>query len=377
MLKRWLRQSAWVAALCALSACGDVVYTPAPGKAHHGPSGFVNPGAPTPSADLGSMLSNTLPLLWQTPPSIPDNVRSLVPDIGFLQRNRAENAVTWIGHATVLLQIGGLNVLTDPVFSRRASPVSWYGPRRLQSPGLLIDELPSIDVVFISNASYDRLDEASVREIVAKRDPLFIAPLGVDVLLQRWGVTKIKRMDWWDSFDWQGVQFQLTPSHSWSWRIDQSANQTLWGGLVLKTPGFSFYYAGCTAAADFFQPLGDTYQGFDMAIFCADALSADSWRSTTWLTPQSLISAHRQVRAKQSLAIGWGSFTLDATPADALARALPEALKNEGLSAAQIVWFRPGETGIWRPEVPEEIRNRGKTRDNPLRQWRKGEARPM
>jgi len=362
--------------LVLLISCGKIEYQPVSGKAHHGPNGFVNPDA--------SQVQRSATQYWDwnsrsgrssSESSLPVPA-SLIPDIGFLQRNRTENSITWVGHATVLMQIAGINILTDPHFSKRASPVSWWGPKRLRSPGLLLHELPDLDVVFISNSHYDRLDEYSVKQIAAKTDPLFVVPAGIDLILKQWGITKISRLDWGETLDVKGVQLQLVPAQSWSWRLEQSANHTLWGGLVVKAPDFSFYYAGCTGYGDFLKDIGDAHQGFDMAIFCVGQTVPGDYYQGTLMTPEQLVRTHEAVKARKSLVVGWGAFRRN-LKSDNVSEQVAAAGQAAGLAPGQIVLFELGETGMWRPEIPEAIKNRGKTRDNPMRQWRKGEARPM
>jgi L-ascorbate metabolism protein UlaG (beta-lactamase superfamily) len=366
-------------ALCCLiviGACGKIDYQPVADRAHHGAQGYVNPDASSLQRHANDFWGWSMRLWRSEPETAPQIPGSLVPDVGFLQRNRTENSITWVGHASVLLQVGGVNILTDPHFSKRASPMGWWGPKRLRSPGLLLHELPDLDVVFISNSHYDRLDEYSVKQIAAKTDPLFVVPAGIDLILKQWGITKISRLDWGETQEIKGVQLQLVPAQSWSWRWEQLPNQSLWAGLVVKAPDFSFYYAGCTAYGDFIKDIGDTHQGFDMAIFCVGQTAPGDYYQGTLLTPEQLVQAHTASRARKTLAVGWGTFHHNLN-ADNIHKQLTAATLAAGLAPGQVVLFDLGETGMWRPEIPEAIKNRGKTRDNPMRQWRKGEARPM
>ncbi|MFN9938044.1 MAG: MBL fold metallo-hydrolase, partial [bacterium] len=173
------------------------------------------------------MLWHYAKLKWQDTQG--EAAASLVPDIGYLQRNKTETTVTWVGHTSAFLQVAGLNVLIDPNFSSQLGSLGWLAPKRQQAPGLLISELPPVDVVFISNNQYDRLDEASMRELAAQHQPLFVVPRGVDKLLKSWGIAKVTALDAWGKLEVKGVQLQMTPAQTPSWRFKPAAKQSASG----------------------------------------------------------------------------------------------------------------------------------------------------
>ena len=161
-------------------------------------------------------------------------------------RQAANPSVTWIGHATVLLRVGGLSILTDPMFSERASPISFAGPRRVVAATPSIDALPHIDAVVLSHNHYDHLDLDSVKRLAAQPggSPRFFVPLGLKAWFAEQGITEVDEMDWWEKRDYKGVAIHFTPVQHWSQRTLWDQNQTLWGGWVVKHPELAFFFGG-------------------------------------------------------------------------------------------------------------------------------------
>ncbi|TFG74203.1 MAG: MBL fold metallo-hydrolase, partial [Chrysiogenales bacterium] len=142
-------------------------------------------------------------------------------DPDFLRRNRSETTATWIGHATLLLQLGGVNILTDPIFSDRASPVQWAGPRRVAPPGLAMIDLPPIDVVLISHSHYDSLDLGTVQALATRpggTETVFFVPLGLKQWFRSQGIDNVVELDWWAQKNQQGLEIQSVPAQHWSKR---------------------------------------------------------------------------------------------------------------------------------------------------------------
>jgi L-ascorbate metabolism protein UlaG (beta-lactamase superfamily) len=195
------------------------------------------------------------------------------PDVAWIKANRSDDTMTWIGHATALLQINGVNVITDPMFSERASPFTFAGPKRRVPPGLALDELPHIDVVLISHSHYDHLDTASVEALNAQPGgpPLFLVPLGIKDWLAKKGITNAQELDWGDETSVTGLDFWFVPATHWSARSLTDRNETLWGGWVVKTPAgaahpFSVYFAGDTGYSNDFKRIGAAFGCVDLAL---------------------------------------------------------------------------------------------------------------
>ena len=190
-------------------------------KSHHTENGFRNihifkePG-------IWGLLKWRWDRLWMDLPS-PESF-SFPPaenDPAFLRENRAKTTITWIGHATVLLQLAGMNILTDPHFSERASPVQWAGPRRVVPPGLALESLPPIDLVVLSHDHYDSLDTRSIASLFAREGgdgTTFYVPLGLKKWFEDLGITRVVELDWWRSDSRNGVEVTAVPVHHWSKR---------------------------------------------------------------------------------------------------------------------------------------------------------------
>ena len=156
--------------------------------------------------------------------------------------------ITYVGHATVLIQIAGLNILTDPVWSTRASPVEWIGPRRYTEPGIAFEHLPKIDIVLLSHNHYDHMDVATLRKLSEKYNPRIYTGLGNKSYLAKRKIHNVIEMDWWHEAQNENTDIKITflPSQHFSARGITDRNRTLWGGFALEIQGKSLYFAGDT-----------------------------------------------------------------------------------------------------------------------------------
>src|SRR5207244_6693155 len=173
-----------------------------------------------------------------------------------LRANGVKPTITWIGHSTFLIQLHGLNILTDPNWSDRASPVSFAGPRRLVPPGLRFEDLPRIDAVVISHDHYDHLDEATARRLIAAHHPRFFVPLGLKPLLVGFGATDVTELDWWSSATLRTVVFTATPAQHSSGRGLGDQNLRLWSSWAVAGRGHRLFFAGDTGYFDGFKQIG-------------------------------------------------------------------------------------------------------------------------
>jgi N-acyl-phosphatidylethanolamine-hydrolysing phospholipase D len=266
---------------------------------------------------------------------------TIVPDLGLIQSNAKAGAamvstVTWIGHATVLAQLGGINVLTDPIFSKRASPLSFIGPARTQKPGLWPHELPHIDLVVISHNHYDHLDEGSVRLLAAQAGgpPLFLVPLGVKRWFAKLGIDNVVELDWWQSHRLGEVEIVLTPVQHWSGRGLGDRMETLWGGYALFAPQCHLFFAGDTGYSKDFADIRARFAdrqsaaqggGFDIALLPIGSYEPRWFMQTQHINAEEALRVHFDLGAKASLGIHWGTFELTDEALDeppmALARA--------------------------------------------------------
>ena len=253
---------------------------------------------------------------------------------------------TWIGHSTVLIQQGGKTVLTDPVFSDRASPVSFAGPKRYTPPGLQITDLPPVDMVVISHNHYDHLDVDSIRRIGA--GPLWLVPLKNAPLLREAGIPddRIVELDWWQSYQHEGFDITLTPAQHWSARGLYDRKEMLWGGWAVDFPGgFKLWYAGDTGyAPEPFQQIGERLGPFDFALIPIGGYEPRGFMRTHHINPEEAVRIQREVGADRALGVHWGAFVLTAEPADQPPQRLAAAVQAAGLPKDSFVTLAAGET---------------------------------
>jgi L-ascorbate metabolism protein UlaG (beta-lactamase superfamily) len=355
------RTPRWAAllALMWLAACGatrNPHYDPS--RTHHRPDGFVNVAGPTGGKPFSEFAR------WQyersrdgLPKAPADRVAGYAgfpvqrPDLALLHENRrgARVTATWIGHATLFLQLGGRNLLVDPVFSDRASPLSFAGPQRRVPLPARLDELPVADVVLISHNHYDHLDEATVRALQAQAGgpPLFVAPLGVDLWLRSVGATRVERLDWWDTLRADGLEIVLTPAQHWSSRSPWDRNATLWGGFAVRMPGFTFWYSGDTGYAPIFAEIGRRIGPIDLAAIPVGAYEPRWFMKDQHVNPDEAVRIFREVGARAAIGVHWGTFELTDEPLDAPLADLPAALDAQGVARDRFVLFRHGETRVY------------------------------
>lgn len=263
-------------------------------------------------------------------------------------------AVTWIGHATVLLQIGGINILTDPHFSERASPLSFAGPKRLVSPGVAIGDLPRIDAVLISHNHYDHLDEPSVRQLAAQAGgpPLFVVPLGIKVWLADKDIDHAVELDWWQSTRLGAVEIVFTPAQHWSGRSLTDRMETLWGGFAIFAPEQQVFFSGDTGYSQDFADIhqrfaerhGGTDRGFDLALLPVGAYEPRWFMRTQHVNPGEAVQIHLDLKARQSIGVHWGTFVLTDEALDEPPRALAAARADKGVADDAFSVMAIGET---------------------------------
>lgn len=216
---------------------------------------------------------------------------------------------TWLGHSTVLLEIDGVFILTDPVWGERTSPFGWMGPKRWYPPPIDLDELPEIDAVVLSHDHYDHLDEPTISAI-AGWDTRFVAPLGVGAHLEYWGVpaSSIDELDWGDELQIGDLRLAMTPARHASGRQVFDQNRTLWAGYALIGPSHRVYFSGDTGLFPGMVDIGTEYGPFDLTMIEVGAydMAWPDWH----LGPEQAVRAHSLVQGELMLPIHWGLFDL-------------------------------------------------------------------
>ncbi|MES2527070.1 MAG: MBL fold metallo-hydrolase [Bdellovibrionota bacterium] len=217
---------------------------------------------------------------------------------------------TFVNHASFLVQIPGLNFLTDPVYSERVSPVTFAGPKRAREPGVAFDALPVIDVVLISHNHYDHLDLVTLKNLDAKFHPLFIVPLKVREFLLKEGLQNVVELDWWQEFKVKDTTVIFTPTLHWSSRSLWDKYETLWGSFMVKAPGFSFYFGGDTGYAGHFRDIKMRLGSPDVALLPIGAYEPRWFMKMHHMNPEEAVKAHQDLEAGMSFPMHFGTFQL-------------------------------------------------------------------
>jgi L-ascorbate metabolism protein UlaG (beta-lactamase superfamily) len=308
--RRFLRLlPAGLAALAArgTARAGETMNPPYPPSDHFDGARFFNPGGRNPRGfrDLLKWQFSRTQAPW--PKWIENTATPALP----ASLGPREAAVTFVGHATFLLQFAGLNILTDPVWSDRCSPVSWAGPKRVRAPGLDFAALPRIDLVLLSHNHYDHLDLPTLKRLHAVHRPLIVTTLGNRPFLAAEGVDHVVELDWWQSHEPRpGVKLTVTPAQHFAARGFTDRFRTLWGGFVLETSAGRLWFAGDSGYYDGFKSIGARLGPFDLAFIPIGAYEPRWFMEPVHCTPAEAIRIHRDVRARRSVAMHFGCFPL-------------------------------------------------------------------
>jgi L-ascorbate metabolism protein UlaG (beta-lactamase superfamily) len=273
------------------------------------------------------------------------------PDPEALRNNRGPS-MTWIGHASVLFQLGGMNVLVDPQFSERASPVSFAGPRRIVPLTIDVPALPKIDVVLISHNHYDHLDTDSVRRLAAmpSGSPLFLVPLGLKAWFASKGIDRVEEYDWWQLHELGGMRFTLVPVQHWSKRTLTDTNQTLWGGWVIEGAGLKIVHTGDLGYSQDARDIGERLGPFDLAFIPIGAYAPRWFMRLSHIDVPEAIRVRADLRARRAIGMHWGTFEhLTDEPLDEPPAWLARERAAAGLATEDFDVMKIGET---RPIVP-------------------------
>lgn len=258
---------------------------------------------------------------------------------------RKNPSVTWIGHSTMLVRMSGVTFLTDPIFSARASPLSFAGPERLVPPGVPLEELPPIDFALLSHDHYDHTDLPSV-EALAKRGTRFVVPVGLGELVRSVG-GEAQELDWWETAQVGKVRVHCVPAQHFAGRSLTDGNTRLWVGWVVEGKDRRFYHAGDTGYFPGFKEIGERLGPIDLAAIPIGAYSPASIMRFVHLDPKEAIQAGLDVRAKRILGMHFGTFDLTDEPPDEPPRWFHAEARRRRLGAKRVWTFNVGETREW------------------------------
>ena len=253
--------------------------------------------------------------------------------------------VTFVGHATFLIQVGPTNLLIDPVYAERASPVSFAGPRRVRAPGVRFDELPNISVVLLSHNHYDHCDLRTLRALDRRFQLRVVAPIGNSRLLRSAGIRHVEEIDWWETADSAPLPITLTPAQHFSSRGIFDRNRALWGGFLIEAAGRRILFAGDSGYGPHFREIAVRLGPIDLALLPIGAYEPRWFMKDIHMNPAEAVQAHLDLAARQSLAMHFGTFQLTPEGIDEPVRELAKAL-GERVAAEQ---FRTAEVAesVW------------------------------
>lgn len=254
--------------------------------------------------------------------------------------------VVYVGHASFLVQAQGHNILLDPVWSERASPVSFAGPRRLNAPAIAFDDLPRIDTVVVTHNHYDHMDMPTLRRLWQRFRPRTVTPLGNDTILKaEIGGIETKAVDWGDTVDLSaGLKLISVPSLHWSARGMRDRRHALWSSFVLETPAHRLYCVGDTGFGDgtVFRDVHERFGGVDLALLPIGAYEPRWFMRSQHMNPADAVEAFGLLGAKRALGHHWGTFKLTNEGVERPAQDLARALVERGIAADRFSAGRPG-----------------------------------
>jgi N-acyl-phosphatidylethanolamine-hydrolysing phospholipase D len=307
---------------------------------------FTNPGGTLSHGGLGVRLSffvRRLAGAFQERPGAPGRV----PNDGAFLRENARHSVptlTWIGHATLLVQMDHISFLTDPIWSDTASPVSFAGPRRFVPPGVALADLPPIDFVVVSHNHYDHLDLATLGALAERdRATRFFVPLGNAALLRDNGVENVVELDWGESREHAGVRIHCLPSRHWSKRGLGDDDRALWSSWAVTGAERRVFFAGDTGYFDGFSRIASALGPFDLAALPIGAYLPAEMMRESHMNPEEAIQAAVDLAARRSVAMHFGTFDLSDEPLDEPPRRFLEAAAASDLGAQRAWVLRVGE----------------------------------
>ena len=276
--------------------------------------------------------------------------------------------VTWFGHSSTLLEVDGVRLLTDPIWSDRASPVEWIGPRRWYPPTIALARLPPVDAVLISHDHYDHLDWPTIVAMRAWKN-VFVVPLGIGAHLQRWGIApeRIVELDWWQSTRVGALAVTLVPARHASGRLNPRSDLTLWGGFALVGERHRVYYSGDTGLFEEMADIGRRFGPFDLALVEAGQYDA-AWPD--WhLGPEQAVLSARRVQAKALIPVHWGLFRL---APHGWTEPVERVLAAARCTDLPVITPRPGQ-----PVEPTALRPGDSTHWWPAAQWSPASRTPI
>lgn len=334
--------------LNALPGCGEVVDPVPDGQTHILKQGFRNTNLAFAPPSLWDRLTYLPSRTWVTTMHTRTaNLPRVANDGSALKKNRMDATVTWVGHSTILIQLDGLNILTDPQWSDRASPVTFAGPKRLMPAGVPLEQLPPVDLVLISHDHYDHLDVDTVRHLARLYHPLFLVPLGLKAWFAELGITEVEELNWWEDRQVHGLTVTCLPAQHFSGRTLWEGNSRLWSSWAVAGERKRFFFAGDTGYYPVFTEIGHRLGPFDLAAIPIGAYLPPAMMKMTHVTPEEALQLFADIKGERFVAIHWGTFDMTEEPIEEPPLRLGAEAHRLGLDLSKVWVLKHGETRGW------------------------------
>ena len=292
-------------------------------------------------------MSLTIGGTWLVPEKKVAALPAATPDVQALRDNRSAPTVTWVGHSTLLVQLDGVNFLTDPIWTNRTGPFGGLvGVGRYTPPGIRFEDLPRIDFVLISHDHYDHLDEPTVIRLARRDNPLFIVPLGIKAWLADRRITNAVELDWGQSVPVKGLSVVCVPAQHGSGRTMVDQGRRLWASWAVLGSR-KFYFAGDTGYHSHFKDAGDALGPFDLAALPIGSYTPREIAHVVHISPEEALQASIDLRATHFVGIHWGTFGLAREAYDEPPRRLAAEVTRRGIDPSSTWVLKPGETVAW------------------------------
>jgi N-acyl-phosphatidylethanolamine-hydrolysing phospholipase D len=310
--------------------------------AHRVNGRFTNPAGDPEMPGLGVTLPFFARRMWASLKPRPGAAAPIPYDPSALSR---DPSLTWIGHSTFLVRVDGVTFLTDPMFSQRASPFSFMGPRRMVAPGIALNQLPKVDFVLLSHDHYDHLDRSTI-EYLAQHGVRFVVPLGLGEWIRSAG-GRATELDWWQETELGGLRIHCVPAQHFSARTLWDRQRRLWCGWVVTGPSRRFYFAGDTGYTSHFTEIGHRLGPFDLAALPIGAYLPAQIMHHGHVTPEEALRIAQDVNARRVVAMHFGTFDLTDEPVDEPPKRFRAEAERLGWEKNRAWVMQVGETREW------------------------------
>lgn len=261
------------------------------------------------------------------------------------QANSDEIRITFVNHSTFLIQVDGINFLTDPIWSDRAGPLSFVGTKRVQAPGIKFEELPLIDAVLVSHNHYDHMDMPTLKALEKEFSPLFVVGLGNKKFLEKKGLTRVEELNWCEKTSLSnGNSVFFVPAQHFSGRTPWNIDKSLWGGFMIESSLGQIYYAGDTGFGKFFERLHSNFSNIKVALLPIGAYEPRWFMSNVHMNPEDAVRAHQILKPKVSIGAHIGTFHLADEDFDAPEEQLRIKLRENCVDSKEFILLAPGES---------------------------------